>query len=355
MCDDRLAWSATQTPVVVDEHPGGQAHDIALDGPPAELFLDLGHEREADRGLGATGIGVEVASVSREPSPRSWGEPMQLSSQPMKSIAVTGAHGKTGRAVMAAVAPTWRIRALARNEVQAAALREVTQDVVVGDVNDRQTLASLVGDVDAVYHICPNFHPAEVEIGSLLADVAADVDQLIYHSVLHPQTEAMPHHWRKLRTEELLLERRRGRVTFLRPAPYVQNLVPYVREALAEGELRLPYSVDASTAMVDLADVGAAAVVSLEERFEPGSGWDLCGVGAVTHREIAARLSALSGRPIAAVQVPPPDGTPTEVRLMFDYMGVSGLPASTGQLRTLIGEPTALDTSLQRLVAGADR
>ena len=251
------------------------------------------------------------------------------------------------------MASAWTIRALARNEAQAAALRSSGHDVVVGDVSDRSTLAALVDGVDAVYHICPNFHPAEVEIGALLADVAVDVDRLVYHSVLHPQTEAMPHHWRKLRVEELLLARRGGRVTFLRPAPYVQNLAPYLAEARAEGELRLPYSVDATTAMVDLADVGAAAATALADGFDAGSGWDLCSIGAVSHRQIADRVTALSGRPVVAVEVAPPPGTPPEVGLMFEYMGAYGLPASTGQLRALIGDPTPLDTTLARLLDAA--
>ena len=171
---------------------------------------------------------------------------------------------------------------------------------------DRATLAALFDDVDAIYHICPNFHPQEPEIGALLADAAGAVERLVYHSVLHPQTEAMPHHWRKLRVEELLLKQRAGNVTFLRPAPYVQNLAPYIETALTDGELRMPYSVDSATAMVDLADVGRAAMVALSDDFEPGSGWDLCGVGAITHRQVAERLSAIIGRTIEPVQVAAP-------------------------------------------------
>ena len=275
----------------------------------------------------------------------------------MGTLAVTGAHGKTGRAVVAAAAPSWSIRALARNDAQAQNLLAHGHEVVVGDIADRSTLAALVDGADAVYHICPNFHPGEAEIGATLADVTVGIDRLVYHSVLHPQTEAMPHHWRKLRVEELLLARRGGRVTFLRPAPYVQNLAPYVTVALAEGELRLPYSIDSTTAMVDLNDVGAAAAIVLSDEVEPGSGWDLCSVGAVSHRQIAERLSDIVGSPITAVEVAPADDTPPEVNQMFEYMGAHGLPASTGQLRALIGEPTPLDETLRQLVAeaGGDR
>lgn len=58
-----------------------------------------------------------------------------------------------------------------------------------------------------VYHICPNVHPQEVEIGRIAIDAAraAHVERFVFHSVLRPQIEAMPHHWRKLRVEEMLL------------------------------------------------------------------------------------------------------------------------------------------------------
>ncbi len=273
----------------------------------------------------------------------------------MRTIAVTGASGKTGRAITAALSGAWSIRALGRNRTQGEGLTAGGYDAVVGDVTERATLAALVDGVDAVYHICPNFHPDEVAIGTLLAEVAEGIDRLVYHSVLHPQTEAMPHHWRKLRVEELLVAKRRGRVTFLRPAPYVQNLAPYVRSALGgetDGEIRLPYAVDSVTAMVDLADVGRAAAAVLHDDFEHGSGWDLCGVAAVDHREVAGELSALAGRRISAVEVAAPD-VPPDIAKMFAYMGAHGLPGSTGQLRALIGEPTPLVTSLQRLVTEA--
>ncbi len=70
----------------------------------------------------------------------------------------------------------------------------------------------------------------------------------------------------------------------------------------------------------------------------------------MTHREIAERLSGLLGRAITAVEVPPPDGAPPEVIKMFDYMDAYGLPASTGQLRALIGEPTPIDITLGSLL-----
>ena len=268
----------------------------------------------------------------------------------MATLAVTGANGKTGRAVIAALGGAWDVRALARTVEQAGALEAAGCSVVIGDLAEPAAIGDLVRGADAVYHICPNFHPDEPSIGRHVAEAAADVERFVYHSVLHPQTSAMPHHSRKLQVEELLLAARPGRATFLRPAPYVQNLAPYVNEAMATDELRMPYSVDTTTAMVDLADVGRAARAVLEGAVDAGSGWDLCGVAAVSHREIAARLSTLTGRSIEAVAVDPDPTVPAEVRSMFTYMDAYGLPGSTGQLRALVGEPTPLDDSLRQLV-----
>lgn len=267
----------------------------------------------------------------------------------MATVAVTGAGGKTGRAVVAALAPTWDVVALVRTPDHANRVELAGATTLVGDMTDRVVLDRLCAGADVVYHICPNFSADEVEIGRRVADAAERVEGFVYHSVLHPQTEDMPHHWRKLRVEELLLRRRPGAVTFLRPAPYVQNLVPYLDAACREGELRLPYSVDTPTAMVDLDDVGRAAAAVLDGRVDPGSGWDLAGVASVSHREIASLLSSLVGRSIDAIAVDP-GPVPDDLGRMFAYMDRHGLPASTGQLAALVGEPTPLDVTLRRLL-----
>ncbi len=49
------------------------------------------------------------------------------------------------------------------------------------------------------------------------------LSHFVYHSVLHPQTEEMPHHWQKLRVEESLF-RTHLPFTILQPCAYMQNL-----------------------------------------------------------------------------------------------------------------------------------
>src|SRR2546423_14244485 len=123
-------------------------------------------------------------------------------------ILVTGAGGKTGRAVIKAlVARRASVRAFVRNAAHGTALRAIgVEDVVMGDRDDPLTLTQAMRDVAAVYHICPNVSPHEIVFGQAMiaATTSAGVPRFVYHSVLHPQIEAMPHHWNKMRVEEML-------------------------------------------------------------------------------------------------------------------------------------------------------
>ena len=268
----------------------------------------------------------------------------------MPTLAVTGAPGKTGQAILNACGHAWDIRALARNAPQAEALEVAGCEVVVGDMTEDSILSQLLEGAHSAYHICPNFHEGEVEIGAAVAAQAGGLEHLVYHSVLHPQTQKMPHHWRKLLVEELLLEAMPLKVTFMRSAPYIQNLKPYIESALRDGELVLPYSVHARTAMVDLEDVGRAAKAVLGGEVAAGSGWDLCGVGSISHHEIAELLTSLTGNVVKAHERPAPADTPNEIQMMFDYMDQYGLQGSTAQLGALVGELTPIETTVQRLI-----
>jgi NAD(P)H dehydrogenase (quinone) len=142
-------------------------------------------------------------------------------------ILVTGAAGKTGRAVIEALLDRGTaVRAWVRRPAQVAILQRLgVTDIVMGGMGDTAVYQQAATGVRAIYHICPNMHPDEVALGraAIAAAQAAGVAHFVYHSVLHPQTEKMPHHWHKLRVEEVLLESGLP-FTILQPAAYMQNI-----------------------------------------------------------------------------------------------------------------------------------
>ncbi|MDB5516945.1 MAG: NmrA-like family protein, partial [Tardiphaga sp.] len=141
-------------------------------------------------------------------------------------ILITGAGGKTGNAVIKAlVARGAAVRVLARNPSHAARLKARGVDqIVIGDLNDPHALAQDVQGTEAIYHICPNVSPHEIAFGRAMIDAAtrAQVRRFAFHSVLHPQIEAMPHHWNKMRVEEMLFSSSLD-FTILQPTAYMQN------------------------------------------------------------------------------------------------------------------------------------
>jgi NAD(P)H dehydrogenase (quinone) len=216
---------------------------------------------------------------------------------------VTGAGGKTGRAVLRALgAEAGSVRGLVRSEDQAAAaMKHRASEVVVGDMRTAETMAEAMRGARAVYHIPPNMAPDEVALAEVAieAAVVAGVEHFVYHSVLHPQTEAMPHHWQKLHAEERLLESALP-LTILQPAVYMQNALAYGTRIAEDGVYPVPYAADAGVSMVDLDDVARAAAIVLTEPGHTGATYELCGREILSAREIAEIFTRSLGRPVRA-------------------------------------------------------
>jgi NAD(P)H dehydrogenase (quinone) len=219
----------------------------------------------------------------------------------MGECLVTGAAGKTGRAVIRAlVARGQAVRALVRRPEQVQPVKELgVREVVTGDLRDPVAVGQAARGSQAIYHICPNMHPDEAAIGQVVIAAArsAGVQHFVYHSVLHPQVEAMPHHWLKMRVEERLFESGLG-YTILQPAAYMQNVLAQWNNITQEGIYPVPYRVETRLGMVDLGDVAEAAAIVLTEAGHEGATYELVGAEALSQIEVALILAGSLGRPV---------------------------------------------------------
>src|ERR1700726_278997 len=141
-------------------------------------------------------------------------------------ILVTGAAGKSGNAVVKALAAKGpQGRPFIPNPSHAGPLLGLgVAEVSFGIFEDARALAQAAAGAQAIYHICPNVSRDEVAYARAVAAAARTqgVKRFVYHSVLHPQIEAMPHHWQKMRVEEMLFSAKLD-VTILQPTAYMQN------------------------------------------------------------------------------------------------------------------------------------
>lgn len=221
-------------------------------------------------------------------------------------ILVTGAGGKTGKAIIQALAKKGgATRAFIYSpQNEEPILAAGASEVVIGNMLDPADFRKVASGVDAIYHICPNVHPKEVEIGvnAIQAAQSNDVGHFIYHSVLHPQIEAMPHHWLKLRVEELIFESGLP-FTILQPTAYMQNILGQTESISVNGEFVVPYSVETRISLVDLGDVAEAASMVIGNQDHFGATYELCGPGFFSQIEIAGMLEENLGRQVKAKQI----------------------------------------------------
>ncbi|MBM4423685.1 MAG: NAD-dependent epimerase/dehydratase family protein [Chloroflexi bacterium] len=218
-------------------------------------------------------------------------------------ILVSGAGGKTGRAIIRALAAKGEaVRAFVRREEHVSVVKASgAREAVVGDVRDGEALSRAMDGARAAYHICPNVDPEEERIGELVigAARAAGVQHFVFHSVLHPQAEAMPHHWSKLRVEELLFESGLP-CAILQPTAYMQNILAGWESITQRGVFTAPYPAETRLSLVDLHDVAEAAAIVLTDPTHAGATYELVGTPPMSQTEVAASLSRGLGRAVRA-------------------------------------------------------
>jgi NAD(P)H dehydrogenase (quinone) len=272
-------------------------------------------------------------------------------------ILVTGASGKTGRAVIAGLlARGADVRALVRRADQQASFSALGVDAAIGSFDQPDTLVPACDGVEAIYHICPNVSVSELDYARFMvaAAKAGGVGRFVYHSVLHPQIEAMPHHWAKMRTEEMLFTSGLD-LTVLQPTAYMQNLLSAGRGIAEHGVLRVPYPAETRISLVDLNDVAAAAALVLTSDGHVGATYELVGTPPLSQNEVAAAIGAALQKSIR-VEVETIDAWQARVRdagmgeheqatlaAMFRYYAEYGLIGNDNTLRWLLGRvPTDL-------------
>jgi NAD(P)H dehydrogenase (quinone) len=277
-------------------------------------------------------------------------------------ILVSGAAGKTGKAVIRALAARGeRVHAYVHRQSYVAAMLECGAAAAsVGPLDNVGAIIEAAKGARAVYHICPNVSPHELPFARAVAEAAllAGVTRFVFHSVLHPQIEAMPHHWQKMRVEEMLFASGLD-VTVLQPTAYMQNLLPQWDAITTAGTYTIPYPAGSRISLVDLDDIADAAATVLTDDAHIGATYELAGTPPLSQTEVAAILGQALGGTIR-IQTEMPEAWANRASAldsyqretltkMFRYYAQHGLIGNCNTLRWLLGrEPTGLADFVRR-------
>ncbi|MEE2655684.1 MAG: NmrA family NAD(P)-binding protein [Pseudomonadota bacterium] len=279
-------------------------------------------------------------------------------------ILVTCATGKTGKAIIKALVSAGRpVRAMARQESSKEIAKEMgATEVFIGDLAIKEDVLRAIEGVSAVYYIAPNMDPNERLNGDnvIAACQSNNVSHLVFHSVLHTQIEALPHHWERHFVEQSILNSKVP-FTILQVGSYMQNMIPLWGKMLESGTHRMAYDIDAPMSLVDLDDVAEAATKVLGNNEYKNGIFELAGP-SITLLEKSKILTSVLGRNIIAEKESLPnflehgkaiglnEFTLSIMAKMFPYYDEHGLVGSDKPLGWILGRPpTTFEAFVRRI------
>ena len=219
-------------------------------------------------------------------------------------ILVTGSTGNVGaplvRELAAMGAPT---RALVHTSEKAGAVERESVEVMVGDFGAPETLDAALEGVEHVFLLTPpDPRQPEWEKNVVRAAQRAGVSHVVKQSVQGADADSPIRIGRIHGGCERLLEGSGMGWTFLRPNLFMQTTLAFAPQVAADGRFYAPLT-EAKTSMIDARDVAAVAARALTEEGHEGKVHELTGPEAISHRDIAEKLSGVLGRPVEHVEV----------------------------------------------------
>ncbi|MBT2440133.1 NmrA family NAD(P)-binding protein [Streptomyces sp. ISL-36] len=269
-------------------------------------------------------------------------------------ITVLGGTGNIGRALLSELADLGHRAVALVRPGRGPAVAELAAPVEVemeAEGGEEAFVRALRGRA-ALFLLTP-FHPRQDLIQERLARAAADagVAHVVKLSALgaDPDSPVLVHRQHGL-AERTLAELGLA-YTSLRPNAFMQNAVQWLPTLASQDAVVLPAG-RARVSMVDVRDIAAAAAALLTGPPPPGKGgevYELTGPEALGYADVAAALSAATGREIRYLDVPPAraaeamrsNGVPewaVEARLQLYATYVAGEAETvTGAVRELTG------------------
>jgi uncharacterized protein YbjT (DUF2867 family) len=267
-------------------------------------------------------------------------------------ILLTGATGNTGSQVVHALRRSGRdVRAFVRDPQKARRLLGGDVELAVGDFADGGSVRAALEGVEEVVLSCAD-DPRRVEWENDLIDAAAaaGVRRVVKLSTIGAEPGAPVAFWDwHGRIEEHLRSSALNAVV-LRSSFYMTNLLA-AAEQVRQGSLVAPAG-SARVAMIDPVDVGAVAAAVLTDGGQDGETLVLTGPEAVTWAQLAGILTAVTGRSVEFVDVPPeaarrgmiesglPEFVADQLLAIFAMLREGAAETVTGTVEELTGRPS---------------
>jgi uncharacterized protein YbjT (DUF2867 family) len=219
-------------------------------------------------------------------------------------ILVTGASGTNGIELIKQLSETGAaVRGMIRKPHNRANGALPGVEFVTADFDDTATIRRALEGVERAFLVTNSTERAEAQqLGFVEVARASGLRHIVYLSQLHAAADSPVRYLRYHAAVENAIASSGMAFTNLRPNLYMQGLLGFRSSIISEGRFFAPAS-DARVSIVDVRDIAAVAAAALTESGHEGKIYDITGLEALTHAEMASQLSDALGRDIAFVDV----------------------------------------------------
>jgi uncharacterized protein YbjT (DUF2867 family) len=226
-------------------------------------------------------------------------------------------------------------------------------EIVAADFDDAATIAQALAGIDRAFLLTPSSERAEAQ-QSAFVEVArrAGVQHLVKLSQWAAALDSPVRFLRYHAAVERTIRASGLPYTFLRPNLFMQGLLGFRDSIIARGQF-FAAAGDARISSIDVRDIAAVAAVALAERGHEGRTYDLTGPEALTHAEMAERLSDALRRRVEFVDVSPDTMRGALIGVGLPAWQVEGLLEDYAHYRR--GEASAVTSGVQDVTGQAPR
>ncbi len=220
-------------------------------------------------------------------------------------ILVTGASGNAGAAVLAAVQQhNIPVTAMYRSRADAAKAPPDTP-TAIADFADMPSLLQALQGIYQLYLVCsPIPQLVEFETNVIQAATQSGVQHIVLNSALGAGDYPLSFPSWHRQVEDTLKASGLG-YTILRPNSFMQNILAYMAPSIRQQGAFYAAMGEAKDSFIDVGDLAAvAAEALLEPARHHNQIYELNGPEAVTHAELASRISRIAGRTVQFIDIP---------------------------------------------------
>jgi uncharacterized protein YbjT (DUF2867 family) len=217
-------------------------------------------------------------------------------------VLITGATGNTCSLLVPELLRTNNnVRVFIRDEKKAKALENLGAEVILGDLDQPETIIPAVKGVDKIYLLTWN-GPTQLQQAENVIKAASEAGNphIVRHSMWGPENSRIIQ--QGLKVEEII--KSSGLPwTILKPTFYMQNTLMAVQTISAQGNIYWDMK-EGKLGMIDIRDIADAAFAVITGTGHEGKSYILTGPEAISFTDIANIFSKVFERDINYINVP---------------------------------------------------